>query len=203
MAAPTDSTATDIDGVPDTVDTAVGHWTEERFLELPTNRRRVELLDGALLVSPNPARPHQRLSSRLWAALDLACPDDLEVQEAVNVRLGPERILIPDLAVVTLLDPDGVTCAASEVRLVVEILGPNRRRTGEAVKPALYAAAGIPHYLRIDLTPDGPDATGYALSDGHYRETTRARPGERLHLTDPVALDVDLAALVSAHRPSG
>lgn len=200
MAAPTGSTATDVDRVPDAIDAAVDHWTEERFLELPTDRRRVELLDGALLVSPNPGLPHQRLSSRLWALLDRARPDDVEVLEAVNVRLGGERILIPDLAVVTPADPDGVTCEASEVRLVVEILGANRRRTDEAVKPALYAAAGIPHYLRIDLTPDGPDATVYALSEGRYRGTSRARPGERLRLTEPVALDVELAALLAARR---
>lgn len=197
MAVPTSATTTETDRIPDPV---AGHWTEERFLELPTDQRRVELLDGALLVSPNPARPHQRLSSRLWAALDPACPYGLEVQEAVNIRLGPERILIPDLAVVTLVDSDGVTCEASEVRLVVEILGLNRRRTDEAVKPALYAAAGIPHYLRIDLGPDGPEATAYALSDGRYRETDRARPGERLRLTEPIALDVDLAALLAARR---
>lgn len=197
MAVPTSATATETDRIPDPV---ADHWTEERFLELPMDQRRVELLDGALLVSPNPARPHQRLSSRLWAALDRACPDGLEVQEAVNIRLGPERILIPDLAVVTLADSDGVTCEASEVRLVVEILGPNRRRTDEAVKPALYAAAGIPHYLRIDLGPDGPEATAYAPSEGRYREADRARPGERLRLTEPIALDVDLGALLAARR---
>ncbi|MDN5918405.1 MAG: Uma2 family endonuclease [Pseudonocardia sp.] len=200
MAAPTGTTVDQTDRIPDP---AAGHWTEERFLGLPTDRRRVELLDGALLVSPNPARPHQRLSFRLCALLDGARPDDVEVLEAVNVRLGPERILIPDLAVVTLVDSDGVTCEASETRLVVEILGPNRRRTGEAVKPALYAAAGIPHYLRIDLGPDGPEATAYALSDGRYRETVRARPGERLCLTEPIVLDVGLAALLAAGRLPG
>lgn len=203
MAAPTGSAATGLDGVPDAVDAAVDHWTEERFLALPTDRRRVELLDGALLVSPNPARPHQRLSSRLWSVLDRASPDDVEVLEAVNVRLGAERILIPDLAVVTLVDPDAVTCDASEVRLVVEILGPNRRRPEESVKPALYAAAGIPHYLRIDLTADGPDAIAYVLADGHYRDTARARPGERLRLTEPITVEVDLAALLTARRPPG
>lgn len=199
MALPIRTAAPHADGIPDPAD-AADHWTEERFLELPTDRRRIELLDGALLVSPNPARPHQRLSSRLWAVLDRACPDGLEVQEAVNIRLGPERILIPDLAVVTLVDPDGVTCEASEVRLMVEILGPNRRRTDEAVKPALYAAAGIPHYLRIDLTAAGPDATVYALSGDRYREASRVRPGERLRLSEPIRLDVDLTALLAARR---
>lgn len=198
MATPTGGTA--VDDAPDPFAADVDHWTEDLFLRLPTDRRRVELLDGALLMGPNPASPHQRLSFRLCVLLDRARSDGVEALEAVNVRLGPERILIPDLAVVTALDQDWVACDAAEVHLVVEILGPNSRRTDDAVKPALYAAAGIPHYLRIDLTPGGPDATVYALSGRRYRETHRARPGERLRLAKPVALDVDLAALLSARR---
>lgn len=39
-------------------------WTEAEFLALPADRR-VELLDGALLVSPRARLRHQRLSFRL------------------------------------------------------------------------------------------------------------------------------------------
>jgi hypothetical protein len=41
-----------------------GPWTEQDFLALP-EERRIELLDGELLVSPAPRHAHQRLSSRL------------------------------------------------------------------------------------------------------------------------------------------
>ncbi|MGH3720646.1 MAG: hypothetical protein ACRDRI_17725 [Pseudonocardiaceae bacterium] len=44
-----------------------GLWTEEEFLALPVDRR-VELLDGALLVNLSAGLRHQRLSSRLAVA---------------------------------------------------------------------------------------------------------------------------------------
>ena len=78
----------------------VGPWTEEDFLALPVDRR-VELLDGALLVSPSARGKHQRLSSRLAIAFDAVVPVGLEVLEAVNVRVGPDKILIPDLVMIT------------------------------------------------------------------------------------------------------
>ncbi|MGH3764662.1 MAG: hypothetical protein ACRDS0_31815 [Pseudonocardiaceae bacterium] len=43
-----------------------GPWTEQDFLALPEDRR-IELLDGELLVSPSPRRRHQRLS--MWLAM--------------------------------------------------------------------------------------------------------------------------------------
>lgn len=182
------------------------HWTEQGFLDLPDDRRRIELVDGGLLVSPSPGSPHQKLSSRLWYLFERARGDDLDVFEAVNVRLGPDRILIPDLAVVDAgpgIDPDVVVWEARHVRLVVEIDGANRRRTEDQVKPALYAAAGIGHLLRIDLTAAGPDATGYTLHDGRWVETARARPGEELVLDAPVPLTTNLSALLAARRLPG
>lgn len=176
-------------------------WDEDRYLALPESRRRVELLDGALLMSPNPATPHQRLSSRLCWVLERARPDHLETLEAVNVRVGPGKILIPDLVVVDTPGADHVVWDAAQVRMAVEILGPNAGPVDRAVKPGLYAAAGIGHYLRIVLRPGGPDAAAYRLERGGYVDAVRAAAGEDLLLTDPVAVAVDLAALLAAPRP--
>lgn len=65
-----------------------GPWTEEDFLALPEDRR-IELLDGELLVSPYAGHAHQRASSRLWRMLDDAAPAAFEVFETINVRVGP------------------------------------------------------------------------------------------------------------------
>ncbi len=179
----------------------IGPWTEEEFLALPLDRR-VELLDGALLVSPSARLRHQRLSSRLWAALDAVVPVGLEVLEAINVRVGPGKILIPDLAVVSAPGLDLTVCEAADVALVVEITSPGNAAADRAVKPQLYAQAGIPHYLRIELSAAGPCAVVYQLEQDHYVEMARVAPTSPLVLTEPIAIALNLAALATATRPA-
>jgi Uma2 family endonuclease len=177
-----------------------GPWTEAEFLALPVDRR-LELLDGALLVSPSARLRHQRLSFRLAVALDAAVPPGLEVLEAINVRVGPGKILIPDLAVVVVPGLEVTVCDAADVVLVVEITNPGNATVDQAVKPQLYAQAGVPHYLRIELAEAGPRALVYRLDRGHYREVARAEPGRPLVLTEPIAATLDLAALATTTRP--
>lgn len=179
-----------------------GAWTEEDFLALPEDRR-IELLDGGLLVSPAPRRPHQRLSSRFWAALDAVAPPGFEVLEAVNVRVARGRILIPDIAVFTNPGADLAVTDAADVAMVVEIGSRGSVVADRAVKPQLYAAAGIPHYLRIEIGATGPTVVAYRLRAGRYVEVARVEPGERLRLTEPFPVDLDLAELASRVRPDG
>ncbi len=179
----------------------VGPWTEQDYLALPAERGRIELLDGGLLVSPSPGGRHQRLSSHFWLAVSAALPAGLEVLEAVNVRVAPGEILIPDLAVVTNPGADLTVWEPGEVAMVVEIVSPGSVAADRAIKPQLYARAGIRHHLRIELTTPAPRAVAYRLEHGCYVEAARAEPGQVLHLTEPVALEVDLAELAAATRP--
>jgi Uma2 family endonuclease len=174
-------------------------WTEAEFLALPVDRR-LELLDGALLVSPSARVRHQRLSSRLWAALDAAIPFGLEVLEAINVRVGPGKILVPDLAVVTVPGLEQTVCEAADVILIVEITSPGNAAVDWAVKPQLYAHAGVPHYLRIELDEAGPRALVYQLKREQYAEMTRVEPGQLLVLLEPITVTLDLAALAETTR---
>lgn len=179
-----------------------GPWTEAEFLALPVDRR-IELLDGALLVSPSARSRHQRLSFRLAVAFDAVLPVGLEVLEAVNVRVGTGKVLIPDLAIVAVPGLDLTVYEAADVILVVEITSPGNAAVDRLVKPQLYARAGIPHYLRIELGEDGPSAVVYRLRGDHYVEVARVEPGRPLVLTEPVAVTLDLAALAEATRPPG
>lgn len=72
-----------------------GPWTEEEYLALPESPQQVELLDGSLLVSPQPTSDHQQLARRLANMLEDAAPDELQVVEQVNVRVAPGGILGP------------------------------------------------------------------------------------------------------------
>ncbi|MCE3554951.1 Uma2 family endonuclease [Pseudonocardia sp. RS11V-5] len=172
-----------------------GPWTEEDFLALPEDRR-IELLDGELLVSPFAGYGHQRVASRLWRVLDEAAPRQVEVFETVNVRVGSGRILIPDLVVVTEPGLDVAIADAALVALVVEILSPGAVVAHRALKPQLYAAAGIPSYLRVELGA-APSAAVFALASGRYEQVAAAPPGGVLRLDEPFSAEIDLAALVA------
>lgn len=179
----------------------VGPWTEQDYLALPADRRRIELLDGSLLVSPSAGFRHQRLSFQLCYALAVAAPANLEVLEAINVRVAPGRILIPDLAVVSTPGANRTLAEPADVVLVVEITSPGNAIVHRAPKPQLYAQAGIPHYLRVDEGGHGPGAVLYRLTRNSYQEVTHAIPGHPLVLTEPIAVTLDLTALSVATRP--
>jgi hypothetical protein len=88
----------------------------------------------------------------------------------VDVRVGPDRILIPDLVVLEEPDMRALVADAAAVRLAVEIVSPGNAFMDRVVKPSLYARAAIPSYLRIELEDDAPVGHLHELDRGAYRE---------------------------------
>ncbi|OKJ06030.1 Uma2 family endonuclease [Kitasatospora sp. CB01950] len=176
-----------------------GPWTVEDVLALPEDtRHRIELVGGALLMSPNPGVPHQRTSSRLWALLDAALTATgapFEVLEAVNV-LVPDGLLIPDLVVVdaAAAAEAGSALHADDVLIAIEIASPSTRVIDRRTKPGLYAAAGIPQYWRLDLAPALRLHLG-RLERGDYVDRT-VEPGETVTLGEPFRFDLDPGVLL-------
>src|SRR3954469_910448 len=79
-------------------------WTVDEVLALPeeqTSLQRIELVDGALLVSPWPRLEHQRLVGVLWGELTAGAKPRFEVFPGANLVLGNrgDRLVIPDLVV--------------------------------------------------------------------------------------------------------
>lgn len=181
----------------------VGPWTEEEYLALPESWRRVEFIDGALLVSPNPAFPHQRLARNLLFALSAAAPERYEVMDAVNVRIRPGRILIPDLVVTDRPGFTDVVIPADGVVLAVEITSPGSVADDRVLKPEQYARAGIPYYLRFDVDREGVSGSAYALDAGTYRTVVTTERGAVLRLAEPFPVALDIDALARRTRPAG
>ena len=183
-------------------------WTEAEWSALPEGMGRVELLDGSLLVSPNPGGPHQRMVRNLANALaDAAAHDaavhDVEVFEGINVRVGEGRIMIPDIALLSPAGLDATIYDAGWVVMVVEVTSPSNAWADRLVKPEAYARAGISHYLRLDLDrgPEHLGAVHYVRAPGgEYAETARADAAGLLVLDRPFAATLDLPALARTTR---
>jgi Uma2 family endonuclease len=108
----------------------IGPWTAADLVGLPDDGQRYEIIDGSLLVSPPPSTKHQLVSGRLAVFLRESAPDDADVVEAVGLRMGSGRLLIPDVVVATssALHGDDPTIVPGDVLMVVEVVSPRTRR---------------------------------------------------------------------------
>ncbi|NYF55129.1 Uma2 family endonuclease [Micromonospora purpureochromogenes] len=162
-----------------------GPWTDEEYLALGETQQRVELFDGSLHVTPAPTPRHQNISGELRAVLRQPAREArLRVLGAVNVRLRPGRIPIPDLVITGEIDFDQVNIEAHDVRLVCEIISPSNAATDKVLKMHYYATAGIEWYLLVEQ--ENATLHLYRRQGRHYVEQSVAKVGETLELTDPV-----------------
>lgn len=95
---------------------------------------------------------HQRLAGALVSVLDApAARVGLTAFRAVNVRLRPGRIVIPDL-VVAVDDPaDDLVVESSAVAMVGEVIASGEAAVERMFKAHLYAEAGMGWYLLAEL----------------------------------------------------
>ncbi|HKN52053.1 MAG TPA: Uma2 family endonuclease, partial [Amycolatopsis sp.] len=177
---------------------AHGDRLTRRDLELITDdRRRYELVDGTLLVSPSPRPLHQRVVARLLAALTPVCPADCEVLPApVDVVLDEHTVLIPDV-VVGRRDTFTDRALVGVPVLAVEVVSPSSRHIDLHLKPARLAAAGCPYYWIVD--PRVPSLSCFRLRDYAYELVGEGREDEVVKLDDPYELTLRATDLTAPH----
>lgn len=152
---------------PDPIRQRAANYTVEDVLELPDDSPRVELSDGVMVVVPTPSIGHQQIGNLLWMWLRQHAPDDFEPATAVGVAVALKDSLEPD--VLLMRRPLTLThhfVLPDQTAIVVEVVSPGTRRRDRLEKPAVYAAAGIPHYWRIEQDP--VHVFAYDLVDGSY-----------------------------------
>lgn len=126
-------------------------WNYERWMTLPDDGNRYEVIDGVLFVTTAPSFFHQWIVRQI--ALQLIAQIDQQgkgwtVWAPVGVRMPGCDPVQPDIVVVRREDRhiihdrriNGVPA------LIVEVLSPSNPETDETIKRAAYARAGVPEY---------------------------------------------------------
>ena len=172
--------------------------TAEEYDALPEEvARRIEVVDGRIIVSPSASLLHQLIVAGLLTELRSQRPVGPRVVGEVDVRLAdvPLRIRKPDVIVFhgdLETDLAHAILRPEHVSLVVEVVSPNSVTIDRLHKFGEYAAAGIANYWRIETDP--LEVHTYALAKRAYRETGVHKG--RLVTDRPFPVDVDLDALL-------
>lgn len=171
----------------------------ERYGE--DDSRNDEILDGELVVSPLPARWHEKACQRLFLLLnDLCEAQGWDAMLRAEMELPPNRDRIqPDLTIfrdaASLPDTDNVM-PLDHVLLVAEVVSPSSIRRDREVKPRICARAGVPLYLLIDRFTVPPTVTLLSKPrDDGYQKTHTVTIGEKLHLPAPFDFPFDTSSL--------
>jgi len=170
---------------PDPIKQRLALNTVEDVLVLPDDAPRVELRDGVMIVVPSPTYDHQDVASLLWFWLRQHAPGEFRSSQGTGVAVSLDTTFEPDVLLVTADISGGKHYAlANQVTLVVEVVSPGTKKRDRLEKPAEYAAAGIPHYWRIEQGP--LHVFAYELIDGRYE--LAADSETELVLTAPFAI---------------
>jgi Uma2 family endonuclease len=152
---------------------------------------RVELLEGVVVSMSPQGSPHANAITRINALLVPLVGARGVVRVQCSFRAGRYNVPEPDFAVVPGPLDRWEHAHPSEALLIIEV-SDSSLPTDRLSKAAIYAAAGVPQYLVVNLPGDrietfaGPDA-----ARAQWRQSRPAFRGERIAL---VALpDVSLA----------
>ncbi|MCY1141143.1 Uma2 family endonuclease [Actinoplanes sp. Pm04-4] len=160
---------------------------------------RLEMVEGRVLPILTPTVPHQSVAHLVVQALRTSARRArLSAHGAVLLRLGPDRLLVPDL-VVARVDRLADYVEAADTVMVGEVTRPGADYAGTPTRIELCAAAGIPWFLLTQ--PESPEHKAvsvrlFKLREGRYLEHASAGPGQLFVTKDPFPFRLRTADLV-------
>lgn len=108
------------------------------------------LIDGGILVMPNPGTKHDAALTKVNRFLNRVCPPGHYIRSQQSFDVGTDHDPGPDFAVVPGTEDDYDTLAPTTAPLIVEIAA-SSLSLDTTKKAELYATAGVQEYWVIDL----------------------------------------------------
>ena len=190
--------------LPDWLIPPSGGFVAEDLDRLPDLPPHTELIDGSLVFVSPQASFHMRVLHLLANALWACVPEQYAVQREMTIKLGPRQRPEPDIMVTLTSAESGLeqtTFHAGDAVLVVEVVSEESQERDRKRKPSLYAEAGIMHFWRIEKVDSRAVVYVYELDPADQVYALTGIHHDRLELTVPFAIDIDLTAI--DRRPDG
>jgi Uma2 family endonuclease len=181
-----------------------GLWTTqlaERYLPIEgAPPAKYECLDGNLIMSPREGSANSWATTRLTVLMDNSVlAAGFYLYSSLNMRFDSQRWIEPDLTVLRQPVKHVTWVQAELVLMPIEFVSPSSVRKDRIDKPALCAAAGVPYFLRVEITDHEAHLELLRLDDsGRYVVQAKALAGQELRTDLPFPLSFDPAVLLES-----
>ncbi|MFF4356140.1 Uma2 family endonuclease [Streptomyces sp. NPDC001604] len=177
-----------------------GGWTADDLDRIPGLPPHTELIDGSLVFMSPQTAFHVRCMRLLEHTLLGQAPDHLDVMREMTVKLDTKNRPEPDILVLPLeatTGPDQTWYKPEDVILAVEVVSADSRERDREVKPRKYAAAGVPHFWRVEQDEDKgyPVVYVYELDPATKSYGLTGIFHDRLKVSVPFDIEIDLTAV--------
>lgn len=183
-----------------------GGWTADDLDTLPNLPPHTELIDGSLVFVSPQTRFHMRAVNFFERQLESVVPDGLEVLREFTIDIDRHNRPEPDVIVVPKEpeeDPDQTRLPAASVRLAIEVVSPESVARDREAKPVKYARAMIPHFWRVENKEGRAVVYVYELEPATRVYVATGIFHDRLKVSVPFPIDLDLNKIMPARRSTG
>jgi len=175
-------------------------WTADDLDRIPGLPPHTELIDGSLVFRGPQTRFHSRTMRLLDNALLEQAPEQLDVDREMTVKLDSKNRPEPDIVVFpvdAVTSPNQTWYRPEDIILAVEVVSEDSRERDREVKPRKYAAAGVPHFWRVEQDGDKgfPVVYVYELDPATKSYGLAGIFHDRLKVSVPFDIEIDLTAI--------
>ncbi|MFK0202659.1 Uma2 family endonuclease [Streptomyces lavendulae] len=177
-----------------------GGWTADDLDTLPNLPPHTELIDGSLIFVSPQTLFHMRAVSFFQRQLEETVPPGLEVLREFTIDIDRRNRPEPDVIVFredVLTDLEQTRFAAEAVLLAIEVVSPESVDRDRETKPLKYARAGILHYWRVENKDGRAVVYVYELDPATKAYVATGIFHDRLKVSAPFPIDLDLTAITA------